>query len=201
LQSLLHYLPTVNATLNGTATLLLIAGYRLIKAKRETAHKRTMLAAFAVSIVFLVCYLTYHAGLHYQTGQGHVTFHGPPAVRTVYLTILVSHVILAAIVPVLAGVTIYLGYRDRRARHRRWAKWTFPIWLYVSITGVVIYLMLYHLYPAPIAAVTMVETAKQDCRGLSQICAVRGANWDCPLLRGSIVLTSTPFATIPGLIA
>ncbi len=155
MNSWLHYLPTVNATLNGTATLLLITGYRLIKAKRETAHARVMLSAFAVSIVFLVCYLTYHAGLRYQTGQGHVTFQGPPAVRGVYLAILITHVVLAAIVPVLAGVTIYLGYRDRRIRHRRWAKWTFPIWLYVSITGVVIYLMLYHLYPPPANAATI----------------------------------------------
>jgi uncharacterized membrane protein YozB (DUF420 family) len=151
----IHYLPTVNATLNGTATLLLVWGYRLIKAKRETAHARVMLSAFAVSIVFLICYLTYHAALRYQTGQGHVTFPGPPAVRAVYLTILLTHVALAAIVPVLAGVTIYLGYRDLRIRHRRWAKWTFPIWLYVSITGVVIYVMLYHLYPAPPSAATM----------------------------------------------
>jgi uncharacterized membrane protein YozB (DUF420 family) len=151
----IHYLPTVNATLNGAATVLLIWGYRLIKAKRETAHTRVMLTAFAVSIVFLICYLTYHAALRYETGQGHVTFVGPPAIRTVYLLILVTHVSLAALVPVLAGVTIWLGYRDRRRSHRRWAKWTFPIWLYVSITGVVIYLMLYHLYPSPSAAATM----------------------------------------------
>ena len=156
----IHLLPTVNATLNGLATLLLIYGYRLIKARRETAHKRAMLCAFAVSIVFLVCYLTYHAALRYETGQGHVTFYGPPVVRMVYLTMLVTHVTLAAIVPVLAGVTIYLGYADRRERHRRWAKWTFPIWLYVSITGVLIYFALYHLYPAPAEATTISATAR-----------------------------------------
>ncbi len=137
-----RYLPTVNATLNATATVLLVWGYVLIKRRRELAHKRVMLTAFAVSIAFLTCYLIYHAQV------GSVRFEAPGAVRTVYLAILVTHVVLAAIVPVLAGVTIYLGFRDRRARHRRWAKWTFPIWLYVSITGVVIYLMLYHLYPA-----------------------------------------------------
>ena len=162
MSDLLLYLPTVNATLNAAATVLLLWGYRLIKAKRETAHKRVMLSAFAVSIVFLVCYLTYHAALHYQTGQGHVSFAGPPAVRTVYLAILFTHVALAATVPVLAGVTIYLGYRDRRIPHRRWAQWTFPIWLYVSITGVVIYLMLYHLYPAPTGAATITSVAEPE---------------------------------------
>ncbi len=136
------YLPTVNATLNATATVLLVWGYRLIKHRREMAHKRVMLTAFGVSIAFLTCYLVYH-GI-----AGHVKFQGPPGAAAIYYAILISHVLLAATVPVLAGVTIYLGYRDRRERHKRWAKWTFPIWLYVSITGVVIYLMLYHLYPA-----------------------------------------------------
>jgi uncharacterized membrane protein YozB (DUF420 family) len=138
----IEYLPTVNASLNATATVLLIAGYWLIKQRRETAHKWVMLAAFGVSMLFLACYLTYHVQ------AGHVKFLGPEPVRTVYLAILISHVILAAAVPVLAGRTIYLGLRDRREAHRRWSQWTFPIWLYVSITGVVIYLMLYHLYPS-----------------------------------------------------
>jgi len=136
---------------------LLIWGYRLIKGRprRETAHKRVMLTAFGVSIAFLVCYLVYHFNV------GSVRFTGPSDVRTVYLIILASHVVLAATVPVLAGMTIYLGYRDRRRQHVRWAKWTFPIWLYVSITGVVIYVMLYHLYPpdelAPPAEARIIE--------------------------------------------
>jgi uncharacterized membrane protein YozB (DUF420 family) len=136
-------LPTVNALLNGTATVLLLVGYALIKYRRETAHKLAMYAAFCVSTAFLACYLIYH----YQAGSR--SFVGPPAVRTLYLAILLSHIVLAAAVPVLAVITIYFGIRDRRARHRRIARWTFPIWLYVSLTGVVIYLMLYHLYPAP----------------------------------------------------
>jgi putative membrane protein len=137
-----HYLPTANATLNATATVLLVWGYVLIKLRRETAHKRVMLTAFAVSIAFLICYLIYHKMV------GHVVFQGPPNARAFYYVILCSHIPLAFTVPVLACITIYLGYRDRRARHKRWAKWTFPIWLYVSITGVMIYVMLYHLYPA-----------------------------------------------------
>jgi putative membrane protein len=138
----IQYLPTVNASLNATATVLLVVGYWLIKRRRENAHKWVMLAAFGVSMVFLVCYLVYHAM------AGHVKFLGPEPIRTAYHAMLLSHVVLAATVPVLAGRTIWLGLQDRRATHRRWANWTFPIWLYVSITGVVIYLMLYHLYPA-----------------------------------------------------
>jgi uncharacterized membrane protein YozB (DUF420 family) len=135
-------LPAVNATLNALAAVLLVVGWTLIKTGREQAHKFAMLSAFAVSSVFLTCYLVYH----FQVGS--VKFQGPANVRTVYFAILISHVALAATVPVLAGMTIYLGLADRRVKHRRLARWTFPIWLYVSITGVIIYLMLYHLYPA-----------------------------------------------------
>lgn len=138
-----HDLPTVNALLNATATALLVAGFLLIKRGREQAHKWAMLAAFGVSIVFLACYAVYHVKV------GSVPFQGPQAVRYIYLAILLPHIILAAAVPVLAIATIYLGLRDRRAAHRKAARWTLPIWLYVSVTGVIIYLMLYHLYPAP----------------------------------------------------
>jgi putative membrane protein len=136
-------LPAVNASLNALAALLLVVGWVQIKTGRERAHKRCMLSAFAVSIAFLTCYLVYH----YQVG--HVEFQGPAGIRGLYLLMLVTHVVLAATVPLLAGVTIYLGLTDRRRRHRQLARWTFPIWLYVSITGVVIYITLYHLYPAP----------------------------------------------------
>ncbi len=142
-------LPAVNATLNGVAAVLLVVGWALIKQRRERAHRNTMLAAFAVSVVFLVCYLVYH----YQVGS--VKFAGPSGVRAVYLSILFSHIVLAATVPILALITIYLGLKDRRARHRQFARWTFPIWLYVSVTGVVIYVMLYHLYPPTEEALIM----------------------------------------------
>lgn len=134
-------LPAVNAALNSLATVLLVVGWLLIRARRERAHKIAMLSAFAVSCLFLACYLVYH----YHVGS--VRFSGPSGVRAVYLAILASHIVLAATVPFLAGITIYLGLADRRAAHRRLARWTLPIWLYVSITGVVIYVMLYHLYP------------------------------------------------------
>jgi putative membrane protein len=136
----IHPLATVDATLNATATVLLVLGWILIKRRQEQAHKWTMIAAFGVSAVFLACYLTYHI-----TAE-HTPFRGQGIIRPIYFTILISHIALAATVPVLAGRTLYLGLKDRRDQHRRWAKWTMPIWLYVSVTGVVVYVMLYHLY-------------------------------------------------------
>lgn len=137
-----HPLATIDAVLNATACLLLVAGLMAIKRGREETHKQLMYAAFAVSIVFLGCYLTYHLTnppVYFQ-GTGVV-------VRPIYFVILISHVLLAATVPFLAGATIYLGLRDRRIAHRKLAKFTWPIWFYVSVTGVVVYLMLYILYP------------------------------------------------------
>jgi uncharacterized membrane protein YozB (DUF420 family) len=146
-------LPAINASLNALATVLLVVGYVLIKQRREAAHKWTMLTAFAVSVLFLACYLVYHA----QAGSK--SFAGPPPISYLYYAILISHVILAAAVPVLAGLTIWWGYTDQRVRHVRLARWTFPIWLYVSITGVVIYLMLYHLYaPQSPPAIILLES-------------------------------------------
>ena len=140
-------LPAVNAGLNALATLLLVVGYTLIRCGRRRAHQRTMLSAFATSILFLACYLVYHGALIYYTDSGSRHFEGTGPVRPVYYTILISHVILAASVPVLASITIYRALRQEWDRHRRIAKVTFPIWLYVSVTGVIIYLLLYH-WPA-----------------------------------------------------
>lgn len=134
-------LPAVNASLNALATVLILAGYWFIRQRREQAHKVTMLAAFGVSVAFLVCYVIYH--LHHLSKS----FAGPSPVREVYYAILLSHVLLAMTVPVLTVGTIVYGLLDRRERHRAWARWTLPIWLYVSATGVIIYLLLYRLYP------------------------------------------------------
>jgi putative membrane protein len=139
-----HPLATLNALLNAAATILLVAGYVLIKREREIAHRNVMLAAFGVSVAFLGSYLWYHTVV--MAGKS-MPFLGTGAVRPAYYTILITHVILAATVPFLAAWNIWLGLTDQRLRHRRLARWTFPIWLYVSITGVVIYWMLYHLYP------------------------------------------------------
>lgn len=135
----LHDLPTVNAVLNATAAVLLVWGYTLIRRKRIQTHRRVMLAAFVTSSLFLVCYLVYHAQV------GSVRFAKTGAIRTVYLSILATHTVLAATVPVLAIITLSRALRQRYDRHRQIARWTLPIWLYVSVTGVVVYLMLYHM--------------------------------------------------------
>ena len=119
--------------------LLLVWGYTLIRRKRIARHRKVMIAAFVTSCLFLVCYLVYHAQV------GSVRFPKTGAIRTIYLSILGTHTVLAAAVPVLAIITLRRGLAARYDRHRRIAKWTLPIWLYVSVTGVVVYLMLYHL--------------------------------------------------------
>ena len=145
MNDLVPLLPHVNASLNALATALLIAGFVLIKQRRETAHKWTMLACFGVSVIFLASYLTYHFQLEGVSKK--FPSYPPPAIRYTYYAILLTHVVLAAAVPFLAVGTIYLGLADKRHAHLRLAKWTFPIWLYVSVTGVIVYLMLYQLYP------------------------------------------------------
>jgi putative membrane protein len=132
-------LPLVNATLNGIATVLLVAGYFLIKRGEREAHRAAMVAAFATSVLFLVSYLVYHA----HAGSRPFTGQGP--IRVVYFTILISHIILAALIPPLAAVTLWLAYRGRFDRHVRIARWTLPMWLYVSVTGIAVYWMLYQL--------------------------------------------------------
>lgn len=131
-------LPSINAFLNATAAVLLVWGYTLIRRKRVETHRKVMQTAFVVSCLFLVCYLVYH----YQVGS--VRFQKTGAIRTVYLSLLASHTVLAAAVPVLAIITLRRGRSARYEKHRRLARWTLPIWLYVSVTGVVVYLMLYH---------------------------------------------------------
>jgi uncharacterized membrane protein YozB (DUF420 family) len=138
-----HPLATTNAVLNGLATLLLVAGWVLARQGRVRAHRAVMIAAFATSAVFLACYLTYHWLV------GHVPFRGTGGVRTVYFAILISHILLAVAVPVLALRMFFLAWKGRWDAHRRLGRITLPIWLYVSVTGVVIYLMLYHWFPGP----------------------------------------------------
>jgi uncharacterized membrane protein YozB (DUF420 family) len=140
--SLLAALPTVNAILNGTSAVLLCTGYLFIRRRRITAHKICMLSAFLTSTVFLISYLTlrYFAGFTAFGGQGWI--------RPVYFTILVSHTVLAACILPLALTTLYRAWREQFTKHRWIARWTLPLWFYVSVTGVIVYFMLYRLYPA-----------------------------------------------------
>lgn len=135
-------LPAINATLNATCACLLIAGYVQIKKKNERAHRNLMIAAVVTSAIFLASYLTYHFSVTAVT-----KFAGTGWTRPVYFTILITHSILAVIILPMVLRTVWLGIKDRREQHKRLARWTFPLWMYVSVTGVVIYLMLYQLFP------------------------------------------------------
>ena len=141
-------LPAINAALNGLATVLLVLGYRAIKRGDRERHAALMKTAFATSAAFLACYLYYHTAVLPLQG-GPTQFHGSGAAKVGYLTLLASHVILAAVNLPMILRTLLLARREDWERHRRWARWTFPIWLYVSVTGVVVYVVLYHLNPAP----------------------------------------------------
>jgi uncharacterized membrane protein YozB (DUF420 family) len=138
----LSIFPALNATLNGASAVLIITGHAFIKRQNVRLHRACMIAAVITSGLFLTSYLYYHAHV------GSVHFPGQGWVKAVYFAILISHTILAAAVPPLVIITLVLALRERFDRHRRIARWTYPIWLYVSVTGVVVYLMLYQIYGA-----------------------------------------------------
>jgi len=141
-----HDLPLVNACLNGTAGLLLIGGLIFIKRGSERAHQRCMIAAFATSCIFLVSYVIHKAIV---VRGVNTPFSGPSSLKPWYLLMLATHVILAIAIVPLAIMTIRRGLADQRQSHRRLARWTWPLWMYVSVTGVVIYLVLYQIWPVP----------------------------------------------------
>lgn len=136
---MLRHLPTLNASLNALAAGLLLLGYAAIRSGRREVHRRLMLAALCTSAAFLASYLVYH----FQVGS--VRFTGQGTVRAVYLSILLTHTVLAAASVPLVGATLFKALSGRFESHRRWARWTLPVWAYVSVTGVVIYWMLYRL--------------------------------------------------------
>lgn len=138
-----HSLAPLNAVLNGVAATLLLAGFLFIKRKNVSAHRACMITAIVLSAAFLTSYLTFHWHV------GDVRFSGHGWVRAVYFAILIPHVILAGVIVPLVAITLYFALRGRFPSHRRIARWTWPLWIYVSVTGVVIYVMLYQLY-API---------------------------------------------------
>ena len=133
-------LPAVNATLNGISAVLLMIGYILVRQRKLEQHRRVMIAAFSASVLFLICYVIYHANV------GSKRFPGQGPVRSVYFFVLITHIVLAALVPPMAIITLSRGLRARYDTHRRIARWTLPIWLYVSVTGVIVYVMLYRMF-------------------------------------------------------
>ncbi|MGA2003893.1 MAG: DUF420 domain-containing protein [Terriglobales bacterium] len=133
--------PKINATLNGLSAVLLVTGRALIARGKVAAHRFVMLTAFATSTIFLICYLYYHWPHH----GGIIYFHGTGWIRALYFTILISHTILAIVIVPMVLITLTRGLREQFERHRAIARWTFPIWLYVSVTGVVVYLMLFQM--------------------------------------------------------
>ena len=138
----ISYLPHVNACLNGTSAILLITGYRFIRARNIAAHRTCQILALVVSLLFLASCLTYH--FHH----GSTRFQGTGVVRPIYFAILLSHTILAIVIVPLVTLTFFRAFRNDFSRHRRIARITLPLWLYVSITGVIVYLMLYQIYPS-----------------------------------------------------
>jgi putative membrane protein len=135
-------LPTLNAILNSISAVLLAIGFLFIRNKNIKAHRACMIGAFATSTLFLISYLIYHYN------HGATSFPGQGISRLIYFTVLITHTILAAAIVPMIFITFSRAFRERFDRHRKIARWTLPLWLYVSVTGVFVYLMLYHLYPA-----------------------------------------------------
>lgn len=140
----LSFFPPINATLNATCGVLLALGYRAIKRGRVITHTRCMIAAIMVSIVFLACYVTYHTLKQRLTGQAHTVYTHTGVIRYIYYSILFSHLTLAIVIVPMVIITVHRGLKSRFEKHVRIARWTFPLWMYVSITGVIVYFMLYH---------------------------------------------------------
>ena len=139
-------LPVVNACLNGLSAIFLSAGYYFIRHGDKTAHRNCMVSAFVSSTVFLGCYLTYHIGMRIHYGKGHTEFLDPKWFRPIYLFILFSHLTLALAIVPLALITLHRAVKQRFELHKKIARWTWPIWMYISVTGVVIYVVLYHIF-------------------------------------------------------
>lgn len=140
-------LPALNALLNGLSAVFLTAGYVLIRQGRVLAHRNAMLGAFAASTLFLACYITYHVYVAYVLHRGPTRFMEPAWFRPIYLVILLTHTVLAVVALPMVLVTLWRGLRGRFERHRALARWTWPVWMYVSVTGVLIYVLLYQVFP------------------------------------------------------
>jgi uncharacterized membrane protein YozB (DUF420 family) len=142
----IYDLPAVNASLNGLSAILLTAGFYFIRRKNQVAHRNCMLGALTASALFLVCYITYHSYLAYHLHKGPTVFKDPAWFRPIYLTILISHTILAITIVPLVLITLRRALKQRFDAHKRLARWTWPLWMYVSVTGVLIYFLLYKIF-------------------------------------------------------
>jgi uncharacterized membrane protein YozB (DUF420 family) len=143
----IHDLPIVNATLNGLSAVFLTLGYIFIKRGNKIAHRNCMITAFGTSVIFLACYLTYHISLAVVEHRGPTRFLEPAWFRPIYLTLLGTHTILAAAIVPMILMTLHRARKQDFEAHKRIARWTWPLWMYVSVTGVVIYLLLYQIFP------------------------------------------------------
>jgi len=143
----LNDLPAVNALLNGLSAVFLLAGYVFIRRGRQRAHRNCMLAALVSSTVFLACYITYHTYLAYVLHRGPTVFKEPAWFRPIYLTILLTHTVLAVVILPLVFITLNRALKARFELHKKIARWTLPLWIYVSVTGVLIYYLLYQKFP------------------------------------------------------
>ncbi|HEV2320388.1 MAG TPA: DUF420 domain-containing protein [Verrucomicrobiae bacterium] len=143
----IHDLPAVNASLNGLSATLLTVGFICIRQKRIIPHRNCMISAFCVSVIFLICYLSYHTYLALVLHRGPTHFQNPSWFRPIYLAILLTHTVLAMVIVPMILITLSRGLRERFALHKRIARWTWPLWMYVSVTGVIVYLLLYQIFP------------------------------------------------------
>jgi uncharacterized membrane protein YozB (DUF420 family) len=147
LRELLPHLPATNAMLNSLSAVFLASGYVLIKRKQIMRHRACMIAAVITSTAFLVSYLTYHYGMQHYYQKGATIFRDPSWFRPIYLTILLTHTVLAVVIVPLVITSLVLGLKRRDEKHKRISRWTWPLWMYVSVTGVIIYLLLYQIFP------------------------------------------------------
>ncbi|HUB86276.1 MAG TPA: DUF420 domain-containing protein [Verrucomicrobiae bacterium] len=143
----IHDLPAVNASLNGLSAAFLTAGFIFIKRKNKIAHRNCMIIAFCVSIAFLICYLTYHTYLAVALHQGPTLFENPHWFRPIYLAILLTHTVLAVVIVPMILITLWRARKQRFELHKKIARWTWPLWMYVSLTGVIVYWLLYVKFP------------------------------------------------------
>jgi uncharacterized membrane protein YozB (DUF420 family) len=143
----IHDLPAINASLNGLSAVFLTAGFVFIRRENKIAHRNCMIAAFVTSIFFLACYLTYHTWLAVVLHQGPTRFLEPQWFRPIYLAILLTHTVLAMVIVPMILITLGRAKKERFELHKKIARWTWPLWMYVSVTGVVVYLLLYQIYP------------------------------------------------------